>query len=571
MRKTKTTLLITYFFFGLFLISPLMVRAEIIHDFDTQIKINQDASVLITETINYDFEEAERHGIYRYIPVKYKTTKGNKSIKLEVQNVLLDGNPEKYEINNGSDINIKIGKMDTLITGSHVYTIIYKVERVINYFEDLDELYLNITGNGWQVPIENVDVFVLLPQNDIKDVNISCYEGAFESTDKCSSSNSQGGLYTATSTKILQSGESLTIAIDFPKGIIYKPTKLENIINLLKDNFIMFLPLLVFIIMFFLWKNYGKDPKGYSTIIAQYEPPINIKPTLVGSLVDEKPDPRDITAGLIYLAEQGFLKIKKIEKDGIFSSTDYQLEIIKKDIESLEKTEKEILNLFFNNDLSVGSIRKISSLKESSSFSSGVKSLIGNIYKEMVDKGFFVKDPKKVKMFYFFISFIFIFLGLYISAFSFLWIISLIISGFIIMIFSFFMGKKTKLGADAKDHIKGFKLFLSVTEKDRLNFHNAPEKSPEKFMEFLPYAIALGVENKWASQFKDIYIEQPSWYQGGATEAFIAASFVSDIFGFSSSINDGLSSFSKNAANGGFAGSGGFSGGGFGGGGGGSW
>lgn len=571
MRKTKTTLLITCFFFGLFLISPLMVRAEIIHDFDTQIKINQDASVLITETINYDFEEAERHGIYRYIPVKYKTTKGNKSIKLEVQNVLLDGNPEKYEINNGSDINIKIGKTDTLITGSHVYTIIYKVERVINYFEDLDELYLNITGNGWKVPIENVDVFVLLPHYDIKDVNISCYEGAFESTDKCSSSNSQGGPYIATSTKILQSGESLTIAIDFPKGIIYKPTKLENIINLLKDNFIMFLPLLVFIIMFFLWKKYGKDPKGYSTIIAQYEPPINIKPTLVGSLVDEKPDSRDITAGIIYLAEQGFLKIKKIEKDGIFSSTDYQLEIIKKDIELLEKTEKEILNLFFNNDLSVGSIRKISSLKESSSFSSGVKSLIGNIYKEMVDKGFFVKDPKKVKMFYLFISFIFIFLGLYISAFSFLWIISLIISGFIIMIFSFFMGKKTKLGADAKDHIKGFKLFLSVTEKDRLNFHNAPEKSPEKFMEFLPYAIALGVENKWASQFKDIYIEQPSWYQGGATEAFISTSFVSDIFGFSSSINDGLSSFSKNAANGGFAGSGGFSGGGFGGGGGGSW
>jgi len=118
--------------------------------------------------------------------------------------------------------------------------------------------------------------------------------------------------------------------------------------SMIKDNIIVVLPVLVFIIMLLIWRKYGKDPKGYSTIIAQYDPPEGMKPTLVGSLVDEKPDFRDITAGLIYLAEQGFVKIKRLEKEWVLGSIDYEIELTKNDITSLEKTEQSILNLFFD-------------------------------------------------------------------------------------------------------------------------------------------------------------------------------------------------------------------------------
>jgi len=158
------------------------------------------------------------------------------------------------------------------------------------------------------------------------------------------------------------------------------------------------------------------------------------------------------------------------------------------------------------------------------------------------------------------------------SQLGFIPVVSIVVSCIIIALFGMQMSKKTKLGAETKDYILGFKLFLSVTEKDRLDFHNAPEKNPEQFMEFLPYAIALGVENKWAKQFENIYITQPSWYQGNMAGAFVASSFVSHMTDFSKSVNTGMAYVSKSAASGGFGGGGGgFSGGGFGGGGGGSW
>jgi uncharacterized membrane protein len=130
------------------------------------------------------------------------------------------------------------------------------------------------------------------------------------------------------------------------------------------------------------------------------------------------------------------------------------------------------------------------------------------------------------------------------------------------------MSKKTPLGAETKDDILGFKLFLSVTEKDRLDFHNAPERSPEQFMEFLPYAIALGIENKWAAQFASIYIPEPSWYHGGVHGPFLASAFVSDLSHFSGSVSSSFTSASRGGSG---SGGGGSSGGGFGGGGGGSW
>jgi uncharacterized membrane protein len=574
MTKTKITLLISFLFFGLFLFSVSFANAEVIRNFDSQIKINSDSSILITETINYDFATAEKHGIYRDIPVNYKTTLGNKSVSLEMQSVTKDGIDESYAISKiGSNKSIKIGELQTLVSGEHIYVITYKIIGAINYFKDLDELYWNVTGNGWVVPIENVSASIELPNSIINNKSISCYEGILGSTEKCITENNINQT-NVKSSRVLISGEGLTIALDFPKGIVKEPTKTEIIMSLIKDNIILILPFFVFIIMFYIWRKYGKDPKGYTTIIAQYEAPNGMKPTLVGSLVDERPDYRDVTAGLIYLAEQGFLKIKRLEKEGLLGSVDYEIELLKINMESLEKTEKSILNLFFGNTLTIGSTEKISNFKKDISFSIKVKKIISDLYQEMTDRGFFVSNPMKAKIPYIIIGSIFIFLGVFLFSkiIGVIGIVSVVISGIIIIIFGGLMSKKTKLGAETKDYILGFKEFLSVTEKDRLAFHNAPEKNPEQFMEFLPYAIALKVENKWAKQFEGIYISEPSWYQGNMTGAFVATSFVSHMSDFSQSVDTSLSIISNGAASGGFGGGGsGFSGGGFGGGGGGSW
>lgn len=547
---------------------------EKINDFDVQIKINSDASINVTETIKYDFGDAERHGIFRDIPVKYKTSWGNKSINLKLKDVSRDDVSENYEINSdGNKKSIKIGDPDILLKGEHVYKITYEIKNAINYFEERDELYFNVTGNDWPVVIQNASASVEIPNLKANVSELYCFQGEHGSQEECKVNINSAGIFTVESSKELKEGEGLTLVVDFPKGVVYQPTIFEYIISYLKDNYILFFPIIVFLISFFIWARYGKDPKGRSTIIAEYEPPLGMKPTLVGSLVDERPDYRDITAGLIYLAGQGFLKIKKIEKEGFLASDEYQIELVNGNTDNLEITEKSILRLFFD-DLKVGTVKNISDLNNRD-FTNKTRNIIYGLYQEMREKGFFtgysIKTRSLCLIAVVFFSFFEIFL--FSALFGIVGLISAIVSGTIISFFVLIMGKKTKLGAETKDHILGFKQFLSVTEKDRINFHNAPEKSPQQFMEFLPYAIALGVENKWAKQFENIYMSQPSWYESNRNIAgsFMIGNFVSNISNFSKSVSTTLAPVAKGAASGGFGGRSGFSGGGFGGGGGRSW
>jgi uncharacterized membrane protein len=65
-------------------------------------------------------------------------------------------------------------------------------------------------------------------------------------------------------------------------------------------------------------------------------------------------------------------------------------------------------------------------------------------------------------------------------------------------------------------------MFFNATEKERLNFINAPTQTIEQFEEFLPWAIAFDLEKKWTRQFESIFakLEQknikyvPHWYVG---------------------------------------------------------
>lgn len=127
---------------------------------------------------------------------------------------------------------------------------------------------------------------------------------------------------------------------------------------------------------------------------------------------------------------------------------------------------------------------------------------------------------------------------------------------------------KTEHGVAIKEHLLGLKLYLKVAEKDRLAFHNAPEKMPEVFEKLLPYAMVFGVDKAWAKEFESIYTTPPSWYEGSQTGHFSAIAFTSSLSSFSSLTSSALSSTPGGSSG---SGGGGSSGGGGGGGGGGSW
>jgi uncharacterized membrane protein YgcG len=546
-------------------------KAEVIDSFDVEVSINADASFNISEKIQYDFDLAEKHGIFRNIPIKYQARGGNYNLRVSGISVTDEKN-KKYNFTisyPGDDLEIKIGDANKLVSGKKNYVINYVIRRALNYFDTQDEFYWNVTGNEWPVAIKNATLKVFLPQDVKKELlRGECFIGAFGSTEKCQYDFSDTAA-TFSASRELAPREGLTAVFGFPKGIAHEPSAGEKFLETLKDNGILFLPVIILLIMLWLWRQKGRDPEGRGTIVAQFDAPDKLTPLEVGTVIDEKADKKDISAEIIHLAVKGYLKIKKTENKILFiTTTDYVLEKLKNIDDSESDFDKKLIAALFDGKESV----KLSDLKNV--FYKSLKEINEKIYASVCAKGYFPKNPDKIRKIYLGVGMGILILGFFFGSFwGMLGVVSLLLSGSIVMIFSSLMPKKTLKGVAAKEHILGLKEYLRVAEKDRLKFHNAPEKNPQRFEKLLPYAMVLGVEKEWAEQFQDIYKQNPSWYDDGtgSSTAFNSMIFVSSLNSFSSEASASLASSPSSGASGGSGFSGGGSGGGFGGGGGGSW
>jgi uncharacterized membrane protein len=249
---------------------------------------------------------------------------------------------------------------------------------------------------------------------------------------------------------------------------------------------------------------------------------------------------------------------------------DYEI-TLKRPAEEIESPfQRDVLKLLFGSSANVGSMVALSGLKSNVSKQTEnhkiLTELKKDLEKDLETSGFYqVNVPTHMMLI---VGMVIVFGGFFLvgSLAELFSSVLFILSGILIIslvIVAFGYRRRTKKGYEALDHLEGFKLFLSVTEKERYEFHNAPQKSPEQFMEYLPYAIAFGVEEEWAEVFKDITIPDPTWYDGGSVGHFSATNLATSVGAFSTA-------FAASSGSSGSSG-GGSSGGGGGGGGGGSW
>ena len=589
MKKLNLSL-VAILFVGSLFFAQIALAQEKIDSFDVIIKMNQDNSINITEKIFYDFGGLQRHGIYRDIPYIYGGALTSRRTNISEISVV-DENGLAYDFvlsNFNKDKRIKIGHEDILVSGIKTYVISYKVDNIFIFDKEKDRFYWDIVGGAWEVPITNSTATVWLPQVMANNgLQAKCYTGEFKSEKFCDTFSylfEDNDTSRVTGVVFKQSdlpvGGILTVLLDMPLGTITAPSQLDKIKYFFQNFGIIFLPLLVFIVMFFLWYKRGRDPEGRGNIIVQYDVPDNLSPAEVGTIFDEKVHNKDISAEIIYLAIKGYLKITRIDKKVLLKKTaDYLLEQF--------KDEKD-LNNDYQKDLLTNLFAKASSEKNLEEFTLDPKTKIAvllsdmdnaykwrpvletKIYEAVVNKGYFPKNPNKVRVIYsvllilvwglmhLLVSRVF---GL--SFNSFITYLSIVISLIITALFGWQMPKRTKKGVLTKEYILGLKQYLSVAEKDRLNFHNAPEKNPEHFEALLPYAMVLGVERQWAKQFEGIYQENSAWCAGFYAGAFSSHEFSSSLHNFGA---EAKSTFSPPSGSGG-----GFAGGGGGGGGGGSW
>jgi uncharacterized membrane protein len=624
-------------------LAPL-AHAEKVDSFESLLYIQKNSSVLVQETVIYDFGIEQRHGIFRIIPIDYATDFGNRSVRISETSVTDDnGKPLIYKTSKeAGNFKFQIGDPAKLVTGVQKYVIRYRIDGAFNFFNDHDEFYWNVTGHDWQVPIAESFATVILPKvMSADEVQRKCYGGNAGSKTPCTSvSLSSGGISGSfNEVEFAQKdastgGLGLTIVVGIPKGIVYEPSFAARIVQSVSDNKILLLPILVFAALTYLWYTRGRDPKGKGAYYPEYEPPDNLSPAEIGTIIDEKAQNRDISAEIINLAVRGYLKITRTEEKKFLSTqVDYTLERLKPGDDLENDFQKDLLrDLFESKDVlkSMGPVEAIETIytalqktkddvspsasgaqnkddavmaaskafgkefadaildktganKEPPNvvrlselknvFHAKLQKIKNDVYDALVAKKYFPRNPAKIRTAFAIAGGAVIFSAFFLGhLFGIAGVISLVLCGVMLIVFGLFMPRKTVNGALAREHILGLKQYLSVAEKARLEFHNAPEKNPRHFEKLLPYAMVLGVEESWAKQFEGIYNSPPSWYSDPAGGAFNAVLFSHSLTGFSSQAGSTMSSNPGSAAGGGSGlGGGGFSGGGFGGGGGGSW
>jgi len=545
---------------------PSISKAEYIESFDSKIIISPDSSFQVEERIEYVFDQP-KHGIFRIIPTthpdKSKQFYKERIIKIKVDSILMDGKSVPYKTNfANNEINIKIGDPDITITGTHFYEIKYTVLGGLSYSESGDvELYWNITGNEWPTSINNLTARVSSVEN-IFLAQKFCYRGFRGSSLSCESAVDETG-EVIFSTVGLKTGEGMTIAQSLNPALV-----LTNELTRYRWG-IIFLPVLMLGMLYGAWRLYKFEFKHKTgrTIVAQYEPYPGVKPMYTGLLFDGRLDTRDITAGIVYLAEQGYLKIRKTEEKilFLFEVDDYEVTILKTPDSSVSRFEHKMLELLFGGNLREGEMVSLNDLKKDQSKQTKnitiLAELEGELAADLLKEGFFEKGSTTGPslMWRILIAFIItLFLSFLLGS-----IFIILIGGAYVIWQTVRDQRRSRKGYEVLDHLKGFKLFLEMTDKERFDFHNAPEKSPEQFMKYLPYAIAFGVEEKWARAFEGIILPNPDWYDGGNLNSFSATSLTTSMNAFSTAL---ASSSTTSASSGG-----GSSGGGGGGGGGGSW
>lgn len=257
------------------------------------------------------------HGIYRDFPVVYKDRFGNRYIVgFEVIEVLKNGSREPYHIKNISNgKRVYIGHKDVLIPpGEYIYTFSYKTNRQLGFFKDHDELYWNVTGNGWEFPIDKASATVFLPLEASKNILFTeGYTGPYGSVGKdFIYSIEPSGLITFTTSKPLNEYEGLTIVVGWPKGIVKEPDVYTKIIYFFSDNKRIFLAIsgLLLIILYYIavWIKVGRDPEQ-GIIVTRYTPPENMSPAIMRYITNMGYDDRTFASAIINMAVKGHLKI----------------------------------------------------------------------------------------------------------------------------------------------------------------------------------------------------------------------------------------------------------------------
>jgi hypothetical protein len=619
---------------------------EHILDYHSDLTLQADGTLLVRETIRvFATGNQIRHGIYRDFPTRYTDRLGSKYVVgFDVTDATCDDSPVPFRVEDYSNgKRIYLGDKNTFIPGGdHIYTISYTTNRQLGFFADHDELFWNVTGNGWGFELDHASATVRLPENiPAGEVRLSGYTGPQGSLAQDLTTSTEDGAFQFAANGPLRPYSGLTILLAWPKGYIAPPTVEQRLTWFLHDNsdaLVLAAALLLLLVYYYVvWSAVGRDPQR-GVIMPLYEPPAELSPAAMRYLVRMGFDNKTFATAVLDMAVRGYITIK--EDAGVYQlrRTNADARVLSPDeraladsllgsnqtiwlqninhtvisgaihtLQSWLKTAEEKIYFFTNSRYMVpGLILSAIGFISGLALRGGPSLLIGAFLCvwltgwSIAVAGLLYGVAQKWKAAFtapkgaalqaggalFLSLFALPFLageafGLFMLVKSTSWLIAefLFINVGVHILFHFLLKAPTSAGRRLLDKVEGFKLFLGEVEGDRLNRVMPPDQTPQTFEKFLPYALALDVEQAWAKKFSSVLAAAghapggnvasytPSFYSGAAWNGFGASGFASS---FGDSFTSAISS-SASAPGSSSGGGGGGSGGGGGGGGGGGW
>ena len=576
---------------------------ERIVSYRVHVTVEETGSILVREAIDYDFGTSFRHGILRDITDRLDYDDGHERVyPITVVSVAAsEDTPAQYTVEPiERATRIRIGDPGRTITGTHRYVITYRVEGAFNGFDEHDELYWNVTGNGWTVSMSRASATVDAPKSLM---GAACYRGPTGSRLSCERAELDGASAHFSDSTLL-AGEGLTIVVALRKGVVPEPEPiLEEIWNIRRAfstdarslslaGGALALCLLGTVLALL---RIGRDRKfvgsavdaafGSSsgddervgigarpTIPVEYVPPDGVRPGQVGTLVDEVAHPVDVTATIVDLAARGYLSIEEIERPGFLRKGDWLLTRLKDGDDSLLLYERKLFDGLFKSR-SDGTVR-LSELR--TKFAERMADVRDALYDDVVKQGWFLRRPDRVRALWIGIASGMLFLAIgatvAFAAFTRLGMVgvALTIGALVFLTVARKMPRRTAKGTATLRRVLGFREFIETSERDRADF----AERQNLFSEYLPYAIVFDCVDKWAKAFSGLGDQPPEvdWYRGSTP--FTVHSLSESMRDFSVTTAGTLTSTPAGTGSSGFSsggGGGGSSGGGGGGGGGSSW
>lgn len=527
---------------------------EKIYLFDVKIDVQTNGKIKVTENITNNVRyDQKKEKLFREIPI---------ALTGKVEDISLTMNGEKYPFSTekyAQNFRINFGNSDYTNTGMNTYTFTYTFTGAIKSLKDYDELYWNVTGNYWDLNIDKVRVQVVFPENvNIQKDKISFYTGKEGQESKIAR---QTDNLTFETTSALTPGESFTVVIPFDKGIIKQSFFKSLNSTPLTISIIFFVILIIYLTG--TWFKIGRDPIYLA--MPRYEPPQKISPAFAYFLYNDRWDTKLVSCIILDLAMKGYLSIE-IKNEGFSKHTFLICE--KRDTKNLPEEEALFMNTVFKNadfcivDKSTDIGTRLNKFvattlekfaKKRPAYILSNKGHICNAILLTLILGvmpFYFPWPQipRIDITYINIWYLVFLLPvglipstrlkiivstIFMAAFCSIWVtadnmsLDLVLCQILYAIGSIgviaymnLIQNVTPLGKEILEQLTGFRKYIETAEVNRVAASN-PTDAKRIFCDYLPYAFALNIQNKWMQEFTNILskaaIEQCTACVGGIT------------------------------------------------------